>query len=128
MISSLVLSPTASAFLSSGAWVQPQPGLTCRIFKVSVPVEYSQKMWLILAFCGTKPKSNSVSGIVSCGAATTGTGTGSLLVVIKFKTGNEALGGSNEVDADDFGDSSSKTVHATTATATAKRPQIDQIA
>ena len=43
MISSLVLSPTAMAVFSNGALVQPQPGFTFRIFRVSSPVEYNQK-------------------------------------------------------------------------------------
>lgn len=39
IISRVVLSPTASASFSKGAWVQPQPGLTLMILSVSVPAE-----------------------------------------------------------------------------------------
>lgn len=117
MISSLVLSPTASAHFSSGAWVQPQPGLMRRIFRLSVPVECSQKTWLTLARCGTIPKSNFVSFIVSLAPEETSTcmessaGTG-LSFAIAVAPGAPCL----------------KTTSATIATATATSPEINQMA
>jgi len=68
MICRRVLSPTASSDFSSGAFVQPHPGTTFRIFSVSSPVENSQNECEIVEFCGTYPKSKSDSGIVSRGA------------------------------------------------------------
>ena len=47
IISSSVLSPTAIASFDKGALVQPQPGVTLVILRVSSPVEWSQKTWLI---------------------------------------------------------------------------------
>ncbi|MFC1475130.1 hypothetical protein ACFLQG_00645 [Candidatus Zixiibacteriota bacterium] len=39
IISSLVLSPTAISLFSRGALVQPQPGITFNIFRLSSPDE-----------------------------------------------------------------------------------------
>jgi hypothetical protein len=68
MISSRVLSPTASTSLSRGAFVHPQPGFTDKIFSESSPFEKSQNTCVTMEFCGTKPKLNSVSGITMRGA------------------------------------------------------------
>ena len=68
IISNFALSPTGSTFLSKGALVHPQPGTTFRILRSSSPVESSQKSWVILECCGTNPKSNEDSAIVSRGA------------------------------------------------------------
>ncbi|HEX2897625.1 MAG TPA: hypothetical protein VHP63_06210 [candidate division Zixibacteria bacterium] len=48
--------------------MQPQPGTTFKIFKVSSPLEISQNLWLIVEFWGEKPKSKAFSGRVSRGA------------------------------------------------------------
>jgi len=44
IISNFELSPAASSFFSSGAWVHPQPGSTFIIFKVSPPMFLIQKV------------------------------------------------------------------------------------
>jgi hypothetical protein len=45
MISTPVLSPTASSLFSTGALVQLQPGFMSIIFRVSVPTDFIQKVW-----------------------------------------------------------------------------------
>ncbi len=62
MISISVLSPTASSFFLSGAFVHPHPGLTSVIRSVSSPTLLTQNTCEILEFCGTYPKLNVVCG------------------------------------------------------------------
>jgi len=71
MISSAVLSPTASSFLAKGAFVQPHPGFTLRIFRESSPTDFIQNVWEIFEFCGANPKLKLSSGknILDCAIA-----------------------------------------------------------
>lgn len=53
MISTSVLSPTASTFFFRGAFVHPHPGRTSVIRRVSPPTLRSQNVCEMLAPCGT---------------------------------------------------------------------------
>ena len=64
-----VLSPSAKTESIKGALVQPQPGTTLVILRVSSPSDINQKVWLTVARWGTFPKLNVDSGIYSLGPA-----------------------------------------------------------
>lgn len=126
MISSVVLSPTARASFSRGAWVQPQPGLTFTMRRLSVPAACSQNTWLTFTFCGTKPKSNSGSGISSRGVGSVGSGDDSVGTVFGVADARASGGLLTESAAVEVGASSLRTVHPPATAATATRRASDQ--